>query len=106
MYSFRASSRPKFPAIFAIFRKRSRKLSAELEELIKGQIRQYRTAGGIGGPMSFDNDHPSRKDHRKPYRKSKVWDWGCRNHGFCGYCRYQPRGRADCAGLVGCSVRR
>ena len=31
--------------------------------------------------MSFDNDHPGRKDHRKPYRKSKRWDRSCRNHG-------------------------
>ena len=37
--------------------------------------------------MSFDNDHPNRKDQRKPYRKSKVWDRSCRNHGSCGYCR-------------------
>jgi hypothetical protein len=37
--------------------------------------------------MSFDSDHPGRKDHRKPYRKSKRWDRSCRNHGSCGYCR-------------------
>jgi hypothetical protein len=37
--------------------------------------------------MSFDNDHPGRKDQRKPCRKSKRWDRSCRNHGSCGYCQ-------------------
>ena len=37
--------------------------------------------------MSFDNDHPGRKDWRKPYRKSKRWDRSCRVHGSCGWCR-------------------
>jgi hypothetical protein len=44
--------------------------------------------------MSFDNDHPNRKDHRKPYRKSKIWDLSCRNHGSCGYCRKNREYRA------------
>ena len=34
--------------------------------------------------MSFDNDR--RKDHRKPYLKSKRFDRSCRVHGSCG-CR-------------------
>jgi hypothetical protein len=36
--------------------------------------------------MAFDNFYPNRKDHRKPYRKSKAFSYGCRNHGSCGYC--------------------
>ena len=36
--------------------------------------------------MSFDNNWPKRKDHRKPYYKSEVWDRTCRNHGSCGWC--------------------
>ena len=36
--------------------------------------------------MSFDNNWPKRKDHRKPYYRAKVWDRTCRNHGSCGYC--------------------
>ena len=26
------------------------------------------------------------KEYRKPYRKSKAFDFSCRNHGSCGYC--------------------
>lgn len=26
------------------------------------------------------------KEHRKPYRKSKLFDRSCRNHGSCPYC--------------------
>lgn len=37
--------------------------------------------------MSFDNNYPNRKDIRKPYRKSKVFDRTCRNHGYCAWCR-------------------
>jgi len=36
--------------------------------------------------MSFDTFYPKRKDHRKPYYKSKVFDRSCRNHGSCPYC--------------------
>ena len=36
--------------------------------------------------MSFDNYYPNRKDWRKQYRKSKVFDQSCRNHGSCTYC--------------------
>lgn len=36
--------------------------------------------------MSFDNNYPNRKDHRKPYRKSKAYDRSCRNHGSCPWC--------------------
>ena len=36
--------------------------------------------------MSFDNDYPNRKDWRKPYSGSKVFDAYCRNHGRCPYC--------------------
>lgn len=41
--------------------------------------------------MAFDNDYPNRKDRRKPYRKSKVFDTSCRNHGSCGYCEQNRR---------------
>lgn len=30
--------------------------------------------------------HPNRKDHRKPYRKSKRFDRSYRNHGSCNWC--------------------
>lgn len=36
--------------------------------------------------MSFDNYYPNRKDWRKPYYRSAVFDTSCRNHGGCGYC--------------------
>lgn len=36
--------------------------------------------------MSFDNYYPNRKDRRKPFRKSKVFDVSCRCHGGCSYC--------------------
>lgn len=36
--------------------------------------------------MSFDNNYPNRKDHRKPYRKSAAFDRHCRPHGNCPYC--------------------
>jgi hypothetical protein len=37
--------------------------------------------------MSFDKEYPNRKDHRKPYKGSKRFDTGCRNHGSCGPCK-------------------
>lgn len=37
--------------------------------------------------MAFDNEHPNRKDHRKPFRKAKAIDRTCRNHGDCPYCQ-------------------
>lgn len=37
--------------------------------------------------MAFDNNYPNRKDKRKPYYKSKVFDRSCRNHGSCDYCK-------------------
>ena len=36
--------------------------------------------------MSFDNDYPKRKDHRKPFRGAKAIDCSCRNHGSCPMC--------------------
>lgn len=36
--------------------------------------------------MSFDKVYPNRKDQRKPYKKSKVFDRTCRNHGSCPWC--------------------
>lgn len=37
--------------------------------------------------MSLDKTIKSGKEHRKPYRKSKVFDGTCRNHGSCEYCK-------------------
>ncbi len=36
--------------------------------------------------MAFDNFYPNRKDHRRPFRRSKAFDSSCRNHGGCSYC--------------------
>jgi len=36
--------------------------------------------------MSFDTHYPNRKDWRKPYAGSKLFDRSCRNHGRCSYC--------------------
>ena len=27
------------------------------------------------------------KEHRKPYRGSKAFDYSCRNHGDCPWCK-------------------
>jgi len=41
------------------------------------------------------------KEHRQPYRLSKIFDPTCRNSGACGYCRnsriYQTRKAIDSA---------
>jgi len=37
--------------------------------------------------MGFDNYYLNRKDWRKPYRKSKLFDRSCRHGGSCDYCR-------------------
>lgn len=37
--------------------------------------------------MSLDKGIEHGKEHRKPYRGSKVFDHGCRNHGSCEWCR-------------------
>jgi hypothetical protein len=37
--------------------------------------------------MAFDKNYPNRKDHRRPYRKSKQVDRSCRCHGSCSYCQ-------------------
>ena len=36
--------------------------------------------------MALDKAIKSGKEHRKPYRGSKVIDYSCRNHGSCPYC--------------------
>ena len=36
--------------------------------------------------MSFDNEYPNRKDHRKKYYNAKSFDRSCRNHGSCVHC--------------------
>ena len=45
--------------------------------------------------MSLDKAIKHRKEKRKPYRKSKAFDYSCRNHGSCGWCwgnrTYQAR---------------
>lgn len=37
--------------------------------------------------MSFDNDYPNRKDHRRPFFRSARFDRSCRHGGNCSYCR-------------------
>lgn len=36
--------------------------------------------------MSLDKAVKHKKEHRKPYRKSKAFDGTCRNHGSCPWC--------------------
>ena len=36
--------------------------------------------------MSLDKEIAHGKEHRKPYRGSKVIDGTCRNHGGCPWC--------------------
>lgn len=54
--------------------------------------------------MAFDNYYPNRKDWLKPYRKSKVFDATCRNHGGCPYCegnrRYSLQKQLDKANSI------
>ena len=48
--------------------------------------------------MGFDNEHPGRKDRRRPYYKSARFDRTCRPHGSCPWCernRAYQRRRAD-----------
>ena len=51
--------------------------------------------------MSFDNDYPNRKDHRKPYyRKAYRVDASCRPGGsdeWCQWNRLYSRIKADIA---------
>ena len=35
--------------------------------------------------------HATRKDWRQPYRKSRVFDQSCRNHGGCPWCERNRR---------------
>lgn len=37
--------------------------------------------------MSLDKSIFYKKEKRKPYRDSKRFDYSCRNHGSCGYCK-------------------
>lgn len=37
--------------------------------------------------MSLNKAILHGKENRKPYRKSKIFDKTCRNHGSCPYCR-------------------
>lgn len=36
--------------------------------------------------MGLEKSIQSGRERRKPFRGSKVWDSGCRNHGSCSYC--------------------
>ena len=36
--------------------------------------------------MSLNKRIESGKEHRKPYRGSKNFDYSCRNHGGCPWC--------------------
>jgi hypothetical protein len=37
--------------------------------------------------MSLDKAIYYGKEHRKPYYDSRRFDWSCKCHGTCGYCR-------------------
>jgi hypothetical protein len=37
--------------------------------------------------MSLDKAIEHNKEHRKPFTKSKAFDYTCRNHGSCPYCQ-------------------
>lgn len=37
--------------------------------------------------MSLEKSIKNGREHRKPYRKPKVYDKTCRNHGTCVWCR-------------------
>lgn len=36
--------------------------------------------------MSLNKAIKHKKEKRKSYRKSKAFDYSCRNHGSCKYC--------------------
>lgn len=36
--------------------------------------------------MGLEKAIKSGKEHRKPYRGSKRFDWSCRNHNGCPWC--------------------
>jgi hypothetical protein len=36
--------------------------------------------------MSLNKAIKHGKEHRKPYKGSKAFDYSCRNHGSCAYC--------------------
>lgn len=37
--------------------------------------------------MSFEKAIQHGKEKRKKYRDSRRFDYSCRNHGSCGYCK-------------------
>ena len=37
--------------------------------------------------MSFEKAIEHNKTKRKPYRGSKSFDYSCRNHGTCDWCK-------------------
>lgn len=37
--------------------------------------------------MSLDKAIEHGKEHRKPYTGSKSFDYSCRNHGDCPWCK-------------------
>jgi 5-methylcytosine-specific restriction endonuclease McrA len=37
--------------------------------------------------MSLEKAIYYKKEYRKPYYDSRRFDWSCKNHGSCGYCR-------------------
>jgi len=37
--------------------------------------------------MSHDKAIKSGKEKRKPFTNSKAFDYSCRNHGSCPYCK-------------------
>lgn len=37
--------------------------------------------------MSLNKAIQYGKEHRKPWRKSKAFDYSCHNHGSCPWCK-------------------
>ncbi len=37
--------------------------------------------------MSLEKSIKHGKEHRKPLRGSQRFDWSCRNHGSCSWCK-------------------
>lgn len=50
--------------------------------------------------MSLEKAIEHGKEKRRPYRHSQRFDWTCRNHGSCAWCRgnrLHGRRRAEAA---------
>lgn len=54
--------------------------------------------------MSLNKAIEHGKEHRKAYRKSKVFDKTCRNHGGCPYCESNRKHSTEVRKLKGTEV--